>query len=282
MLTEVCQRWRDQRGVYRPAREVIDPSAYEVAKMANHVDVKTFVCANHYSGSVSSPRFCYGLYWGGLLVGVAMFGMPMHKNVLTNRLPCDYLEGVELGRLVLLDMVPGNGESWMLARCFELLRREGIRGVVSFSDPHRRLASDGTIVLRGHLGVVYQSCNFLYTGQASANSILLLPDGKVFSRRCISKISTHDNGWNYSAKILERYGADPLPEDGDGKAWLTKWLPALTRAERHPGNLVYCLGLDRVTKKLLPKKVTPQPYPKFSPGGIVATVREPKLVRVAA
>ena len=58
-------------------------------------------------------------------------------------------DAVELGRLVLLDEVPGNGESWFIARCFELLRREGIVGVLSFSDPVPRTTADGRKVLPG-------------------------------------------------------------------------------------------------------------------------------------
>jgi hypothetical protein len=37
-------------------------------------------------------------------------------------------EAVELGRLVLLDDVPANGESWFIARAFELLRARGYTG----------------------------------------------------------------------------------------------------------------------------------------------------------
>ncbi len=35
----------------------------------------------------------------------------------------------ELGRFVLLDSVPANGESFFLGQCFTLLRREGLAGV---------------------------------------------------------------------------------------------------------------------------------------------------------
>ena len=42
------------------------------------------------------------------------------------------LTTVELGRFVLLDSVAGNGETWFLARSFEILRKHAIVGVVSF------------------------------------------------------------------------------------------------------------------------------------------------------
>jgi hypothetical protein len=53
--------------------------------------------------------------------------------------------------------VPGNGESWFIARCFERLRREGFVGVVAHSDPLRRTRADGTVVCPGHVGTIYQA-----------------------------------------------------------------------------------------------------------------------------
>jgi len=50
--------------------------------------------------------------------------------------------GVELGRSVLLDSVPGNGETWFLARCFEQMRKSDLIGVVTFSDPVPRKSPD--------------------------------------------------------------------------------------------------------------------------------------------
>ena len=39
MLTDVAQRWREHRGVYRPAGEVIVPSHYEVAEIPDECPV---------------------------------------------------------------------------------------------------------------------------------------------------------------------------------------------------------------------------------------------------
>jgi hypothetical protein len=46
---------------------------------------------------------------------------------------------------VLLDEVPGNGETWFLGRAFRLLRQEGFVGVVSFSDPCQRTNQHGEL-----------------------------------------------------------------------------------------------------------------------------------------
>jgi hypothetical protein len=259
VITSACQRWRDRRGTYRPAGEAIDTARYDVASIASDVVAKAFVLAHHYSGSYPAARFRYGLYRGGQLVGVAVFSVPANNRALAV-LPGEPLESVELGRFVLLDDVPANGETWFLARAFELLRREGLVGVVSFSDPSLRHAADGQLVFGGHVGTIYQASNGIYRGRSKAETQLLLPDGRVLHRRALSKIRKLDRGWKYSAALLEVAGATPLAANDDPRQWLSTWLPRLTRARLHPGNHRYVWGLNRTAKRHLP---TSLPYPKF-------------------
>jgi hypothetical protein len=42
VITDVTQRWRDRRGTYRPAGEVIATRAYEVASIADDRTAKAF------------------------------------------------------------------------------------------------------------------------------------------------------------------------------------------------------------------------------------------------
>jgi hypothetical protein len=53
----------------------------------------------------------------------------------------------------------------VVARCHHDLALGGVRGVVSFGDPLPRHRRDGTAVMPGHVGTVYQSLNFVYTGR---------------------------------------------------------------------------------------------------------------------
>jgi len=266
MITPVVQRrhWRERRDVYRPVGEVIDPRLYEVAPIPDDKTARAFVEQHHYSGSYPAARERFGLYWGGLLVGVAVFSHPMQEKVL-DRLPCDHAEGLELGRFVLLDRVPANGESWFIARCFDLLRRNGYRGVVSFADPMRRTDMAGHVVMPGHVGTIYQSTNATYLGRATPRTLRFLPDGRVVNDRTSQKIRAQERGCDAAEKLLVRYGAKPRGVDEDPRGWLARWLPALTRTVRHPGNHTYVFGLDRLTKKLLPAS---QPYPKLDTRGI--------------
>src|SRR5260370_29472442 len=125
------QRWNNRQSSYRPAGEVIDTRAYEVAPV-DESTAKTFVLINPYSGSYPSARFRFGLYRGGKLCGTAVFSHPCNDLVLTNVFPGPAVSAVELGRFVLLDSVPANGETWFLARCFEYLRRLDLVGVTTF------------------------------------------------------------------------------------------------------------------------------------------------------
>jgi len=262
MLTRVVQRWADRRGVYLPAREPIVTASYEVAPIADDTTARAFIVEHHYSGCYPAAQRRFGLYRRGELVGVAVFSVPMQARVL-DRCPGDRASSTELGRLVLHDSVPANGESWFVARCFKLLAAEGFTGVVSFSDPVPRTTLSGERCFRGHIGTIYQALNATYAGRASPKTLKLLPDGTVMSARAIAKIRARDQGWRYAARLLESAGAEPLGDDHDPVAWINRWMPAVTRTMRHRGNHVYLWALDKRVRRRLPQS---QAYPKFEPG----------------
>lgn len=251
------QRWREHRASYRPAGEPIATAAYDVGELDDDKEPKAFIAAHHYAASYPAARFRFGLYRGAQLVGVAVFSEPMHEAVLTNVFPVPAREASELGRFVLLDDVPGNGESWFLARCFDLLRTQ-IAGVVSFSDPVARTNAAGAVVFPGHYGCIYQATNATYTGLATPRTQRLLPDGTVLSPRSIQKVRKQERGWRGVAQKLEQLGAEPLV--GDPYAWLATWLPRLTRTFRHRGNHRYAFALDKSLRRHL--RSLAKPYPK--------------------
>lgn len=259
-----CQRWRDHRGIYRPPNEVISTHEYEIAPITV-IQAKDFVKRHHYSGTYVACRYRYGLFKryalfpDDQLVGVAIFSVPMSQKVLTNIFTCDPLESVELGRFVLLDNVPSNAESWFFARCRELLKREGIKGIVAFSDdtPRTSLDNDQPIFL-GHIGNFYQASNAVYLKRTTPRTLKLLPDGTVFSDRAASKIRTRERGWRYAANILITHGAPEPPADNPA-AWLRHWTSLLTRPLRHRGNHRYAWSLSNSLR--LPPS---HQYPKWS------------------
>jgi hypothetical protein len=259
MFVKYVGRWRDGVGSYRPAREVIDTRAFTVDALPDDTTPREFVRQHHYLRTMPAARFRFGLFWGGLLVGVAVFSHPAN-NATLSIFPGDRLESVELGRLVLLDRVGANAESWMLTRCFEVLRRRGIIGVVSFADPVRRTDRAGRVITPGHVGLAYQATGAAYLGLTRAGKQRLLPTGEVLHARALAKLRARDQGWRYVAARLEAAGAEKLG-DADPGPWLDEWLPQLTQVVTHPGNLRYAWGLTPTVKRHLGEG---QPYPKLA------------------
>jgi hypothetical protein len=260
VIAAVTQRWRDRRGSYRPSGEVIDTRAHDVAAIDDDATAKAFVVRHHYAASYPAARRRFGLYHRDELVGVAVFSQPVNNRSLAC-LPGGPSESLELGRFVLLHRVKGNGESWMIARCFDLLRAEGFSGVIAFSDPVPRTTSAGATILPGHYGGIYQATNAVYRGRSKAETLRLLPDGHVLHNRALAKIRARERGWRPAAALLEKYGADPLGETQDPRAWLRRWTARLCRPLRHTGNHRYCFGLTKAARRHLPESL---PYPKFA------------------
>lgn len=251
MITKVVQRWRNGRDSYRPAGEVIDTSAFEVAELVDDTTPKTFVEAHHYAGTFPPAKLRYGLYRRAELVGVAVLSVTW-RHVLEPLFGAAWGSAFELGRFVLLDDVAANGETWFLARAFELAKREGVAGLVSFSDPMERQRADGSTVFRGHIGTIYQAHNATYLGQAARNTVHLLPDGSVFPNRCAGKIRALEPGWRYAAEKLEAVGAPRF--EGEPRAWLHGALAQVTRTVRHPGNYRYAWGFTRAARRELERR----------------------------
>lgn len=245
---DICQRWTEGRASYRPAREVIDPSRFEVVEI-DELTAKRFVTTHHYSRRYPAARFRFGLLDRGELAGVAVFSRPFRAEVITNAIPWldDVDEGAELGRFVLLDQVAANGETWFLARCLAALRGR-LRAIVSFSDPNPRETADGSALFPGHIGTIYQASNATYQGRTDPDTIWLLPDGTVFSNIASGKIRRGLRGWRSAAAELERFGAEPLAEgvsDIERIRWLERWRSELTRRMRHRGLHRYTFTIDR-------------------------------------
>ena len=255
------QRWCDGRASYRPPTEPIRTAEYEVAEIPDDTTAREFITRHHYAHSYPSARFRVGLFRHGELAGVAVFSHPCSNAVLTNVFEAPVLTTVELGRFVLLDSVAGNGETWFLARSFDILRKQhSIVGVVSFSDPLQRRTASGEVVHMGHFGTIYQAHNGIYLGRGTARSLHLLPDGRVFSERAAQKIRNSERGWKYAAAQLEAFGATTVPVDPSERTeWLNASLQSLATRVRHKGNHKYAWPLNVAIRRQLPASL---PYPK--------------------
>jgi hypothetical protein len=264
VITATVQRWRDHRDSYRPAGEPIRAADYDVAPIPGDTPARAFVERHHYEHSFPAARARFGLYRLGELVGVAVLSHPPSEAALDASLPFGGDGRAELGRFVLLDDVPANGESWFLARAFELARRDGFTAIVAHSDPETRTTRDGATVFAGHIGTIYQATNARYVGRTDARTRRVLPDGAIFSDRAWSKLRARERGWRRAVDLLLEHGAPPV--EGEWREWLTRAVGATTRPVRHRGNHRYVWALDRRVARHLP---TSQPYPKWD-GAVAA------------
>lgn len=260
-----CQRWHEQL----PLWTVADPGdrfnarLYEVHPITEQA-AKTFVVTHHYSGTYPAARLRYGLFRAGILVGVAVYSIPTQAAVLTVALPDlePFAESLELGRFVLLDPEPGNAESWFLARCHEYLLTAGIRGVVSFADPVPRRMADGQLCSPGHVGIIYQASNAIYTGRSTARTLVMFPDGTVLNDKTAQKIRSQDRGHDYAERMLVDRGAAPMRPGEKPADWLRQALHDVHAGRlRHRGchRYVFTLGARRARTRI---GLAAQPYPK--------------------
>ncbi len=254
-----CQRTTRRVHSWRPASEGgFNPARYAVHPI-DEATAKAFVLTHHYAGSYPAGRRQYGLFEGGHLVGVAVLGEPMHPKVLTNPLPtCTNRDSAELSRLVLLDEVPANAESWMVARVFRDAAANGLRGVVAFSDPMPR----PHVGMPGHVGIIYQALGAAYCGRATARTLTFLPDGTVLSDRGAQKIRKAEKGWAGQVARLVELGATPTT--APDAEWLAAALEDIgVRKVRHLGNhrFVFRLG-DRGARRRTPLGLPTDEYPK--------------------
>jgi hypothetical protein len=246
-LHDLCQRWRERRPSYVLRQHGgFSRADYTVAPVPTPA-AKSFVELHHYAGSFPAARWSLGMWRGDQLVGVAVFGIPTSHRVLT--LPFPDLEpltqAIELSRFVLLQEVPGNAETYFLARARGWLRAETeIRAVVAFSDPVPRVV-DGVTTMPGHIGGIYIASSSRYLGRATPRTLTMLPDGSILNDRTRSKIRNRERGWRYGVGRLVDLGATP-PDGDDLRAWLPGALTEVgATSRRHGGVLRYAFPLDR-------------------------------------
>lgn len=268
MITDVCQRFTERKESRRPAGEVIRTSEYDVIELCP-TEAKAFVEKHHYSGSCSPTMAPYGLLRRGDLVGCAVFGPLPSENAHLAVFPTlSTTEGLTLGRLVLTDDVPGNGESYFVARCFELLRVKGVIQIESCADPFPRTTRDGRRIHRGHVGTVYQALGGRYVGRTNKASLRLLPDGSVLSNRTQGKLVRGERGQSTAVAQLVKFGADAPRPGQDPTSWLRYWRGTLTRPLRHPGNHRYLWTIAKERMRELEPYGPRLPYPKVDLGAI--------------
>jgi hypothetical protein len=270
MNPDRTQRWRDRRDSFRQRGEAFRPGDYGVEVIPDDRTARGFVERHHYSASYPAARLRVGLFRrapfaASELVGVAVFSVGVQPRSVPAYAPgLTAGDGVDLGRLVLLDDVPFNGETWFLARAFEALRAEfaGVRVVLSYSDPQPRITAEGATVMPGHVGVIYQAKGARYVGRTRGEWQHLDRFGRVLSRRTLDKIRLEERGAAAAYRDLVDLGAPVRQLFEEPRDYVARALrDGPFRRVRHPGQHVYLFAPSGTAAGLPPTRAA-APFPR--------------------
>lgn len=157
-------------------------SEYEVVQIP-YSATKDWILNIHYAKRMPSISFAYGLYRHDEMVGMVSYGTPASPFLCKGICGEEHKKNViELNRLVLKDNLP-NEASFLVSRSLKLLPRPKV--VVSYAD-----------TAQDHAGIIYQACNFLFTGTTKPRTDMAGKDG----RHSRHHLGDRQNRINRSAK----------------------------------------------------------------------------------
>lgn len=176
-----------------------------------------WILHKHYARRIPPIQFSFGLFEKKILTGIVTYGcpasMPLYKYICGPEWSPYVLE---LNRLCV-DSKTKNASSFLVSNSLRLLPAPRI--VVSYAD-----------TAQGHIGYIYQACNFLYTGE-SAKRKDFCADGttKLHPRNTIDTYGTIAN----AKRVL-----------GDKAGWIQ-------RSQKH--RYIYFVGNKKQKKEMRSK-----------------------------
>lgn len=134
-------------------------------KQIDYATTKPYILEIHYAKRMPSISYAYGLFRDDVLVGIVAYGSPASAPL------CRGVAGVEnkhlvleLNRLVLKNNLP-NEASRLVGASLKMLPKPRI--IVSYADS-----------AQNHVGIIYQACNFYFTGTSKPRTDMAAKDGK--------------------------------------------------------------------------------------------------------
>lgn len=169
-----------------------------VIKQVSVSSIRGIVAANHYSHIMpDSTVIAFAGLFGNVICGVVVFGVgtspAQYKNILPGIQDGEYLE---LTRLWCSDESPRNTESKLVSGAMKMLHAK-YKLIVSYADPSR-----------GHVGYIYQACNFYYCGMTQGGTRLVDEKGKERHQKSVNiyKIRRPEFKDLSYREIMERMG----------------------------------------------------------------------------
>lgn len=124
-----------------------------------------FILNIHYAKRLPSISYAYGLFEDDELIGIVTYGSPASAPLCRGLMGDEFKHKViELNRLCL-KYNRKNEASYLVSNSIKLLPKD--KAIVSYAD-----------TAQSHQGIVYQACNFLFTGTTKPRTDMAAKDGK--------------------------------------------------------------------------------------------------------
>ena len=170
---------------------------YSVKRIYNQYEYAEWLLKKHYAHRIPSISYAYGLYEDNILKGVCCFGTPSSSSLREGIAGKGYIAFIlELNRLVI-ESDEINITSWFVSKC---LKGFDEKIIVSYAD-----------TAQGHIGKIYQACNFTYTGLSAKRTDWKIKGLEHLHGQTIADESRgHKNRAEY---MRNKYGDDFYLED---------------------------------------------------------------------
>lgn len=170
---------------------------FSVKRIKNQYEYAEWLLKKHYAHRIPSISYAFGLYENNVLRGVCTFGTPASSSLRAGIAGAGNIDNIiELNRLVI-ESDETNIASWFVSRCLRCFTN---KIVVSYADTKQ-----------GHIGKIYQACNFLYTGLSAKRT-----DWKIKGKEHLHGQTVADESRgqeNRSAYMRGKYGDDFYLQD---------------------------------------------------------------------
>lgn len=151
----------------------------------------------HYAHRIPPISFAFGLFVDGVPIGYVTYGVPSSSPLREGIAGAEYASCVlELNRLVFCGAHDRNAPSQLVSGSLRMLPRPSI--VVSYAD-----------TAQGHVGYVYQACNFIYTGLSAKRTNWTLDGHGGLHGQTIADMSREASGGprgSRAAYMRDKYG----------------------------------------------------------------------------
>jgi hypothetical protein len=172
--------------------EYVEDSIVDTIRPISRKECEPFILGIHYAKRFPSITYAFGMFQNNELIGIVTYGTPPSSTLRRGVAGDDYIDKIlELNRLVL-KYNRKNEASRLISKSLKMLP-ESV--VVSFADTEQ-----------GHVGYVYQACNFMYTGLSAKRT-----DWKIKGKEHLhgQTIADEFRGIeNRAEAIRQKYGDD--------------------------------------------------------------------------